>query len=292
MEEEDEYDFASLLDFQEKILSRTDYDLFLHLKLLLMAQKYGLWFNPETMELITEQEKKLRLNRNELDENNFSVNPAVRVFGNLTLFELKLSGILSKFREDVKDYSTTTYMQLNVLDSELRIQTMVNLFLKLTSSLIWCLCLINDRFQLELCYSRELWNTLWIERYIKPNLNSSDIKNKNLLIPAVYNLQRLYLELQDKDQATYIVFELPRFPLSTMEVKSRILRLTDRLFLVEGDIVEAKFIGDEEDYNENFYIHQNESGYEIIKLEFDGDNLKLPEEASMIAEIKGRSYWD
>lgn len=277
-------DFNALLDFQDSILAeKSPINLFEHLKFILHAQKSKLWYNHETQDLLTDAELNSLINSGYDDNQHLLVskNQELRIFGDIVNFELKLANKLHKLREDVKNFAISTQLQFSVISNGLNSGTaktnlLIKLFTELSSDLIWCLSLSYDKFQLDLCSNVEIWQKLWVIYF-------------EAQIPIKYNLQKLYLEFKDRTKCKHINYTIEKDPLTIIETKSKVRRIFEYYFLIEGDIVTLNYPSSVM----SFYVHQNQFGIEFIKLvsnDSDG-SLKLPEEALFILHYKSTQYW-
>ena len=286
---EQEPDFSAIIDFA----TEQNDDMMFHLKMILIAIKNKLWYNPETGELITEKEKDRRIiSESQLKariRNEYSTDVNNPVFGDVMLYNDKIRFKLVKLMEQVYDFSATLLMQLTLYSDNARVIYATDLFYQLSSSLIWSMCLVNDDFQIKVCSDRRLWELIWTKEFFT-------------LIPAVYNLQRLYLELRDRTQAGHIVEFITDEPMTTLEVKGRTINLANRFLLIDGDLITIEYQAQgvappkpdnrsgSERVSRTFFLSQTDRGFDPIELK-SNDLINLPEESDRIMKVKGLNYW-
>lgn len=259
--------------------TKVRFDMFKHIHLLLLANQNKLWYNPFTSQLISNNEKE-RLIASEKQisaniKNTFSDDSSVRIFGDIAEYDTFLRPKTFEASRELMAIANSILLQMKVYTAESRVPLLAKLFADLPSDFIWVLCLINDDFQIRLCSDPKLWETLWKETY------------PDTLIPAVRNLQRLWLELRERSKAKHIIERLNVEPMTQLEVKGKIIRLANQFQLIDGDLVTVSTPSG--DVTTTYVLSQYERGFDIIKL---GEDMKLPEEMDRIRGIKGDEYWD
>ena len=228
----------------------------LHFIMIIKAERRNMWYNPNTFEIITNNELNYRLS-NHVSRFEYSDNPKHRIFGDVESYKKVLGPQLIQYSRELREQANSYALGLDI--GYPVVKNLVKLFSNIGPDTIEAFSMANPTI-VRHCTNREIWEQLHKMHY-------RDYRGK----PIFLDIKTYYLEQRRRHNKTKVIVEHDSYTDDYIQgkvidssMKGHVLSLAEKYDLIDGDII---ILASNQPSSENKYeymINQNEDGIEVV----------------------------